>query len=84
MSTHNICFHGEIRKILGGYPLLSVAMIRSRLLGKIQTGSMKMSFINQCIAPDKALFQPKGTDIFFYFSMKTLLWVLISASNKYI
>ena len=27
MSTHNICFHREIRKILCGYPLLSVAMI---------------------------------------------------------
>ena len=26
MSTHNVCFHGEIRKILCGYPLLSVAM----------------------------------------------------------
>ena len=26
MSTHNICFHREIRKILCGYPLLSVAM----------------------------------------------------------
>ena len=26
MSTHNICFHGEIRKLLCGYPLLSVAM----------------------------------------------------------
>ena len=25
MSTHNICFHREIRKICG-YPLLSVAM----------------------------------------------------------
>ena len=25
MSTHNICFHGEIRKICG-YPHLSVAM----------------------------------------------------------
>ena len=23
MSTHNICFRGEIRKILCGYPLLS-------------------------------------------------------------
>ena len=29
MSTHNICFRGEIRKILCGYPLLSVAMICS-------------------------------------------------------
>ena len=26
MSTHNICFCGEIRKILCGYPLLPVAM----------------------------------------------------------
>ena len=26
MSTHNICFCWEIRKILCGYPLLSVAM----------------------------------------------------------
>ena len=26
MSTHNICFHGEINKILHGYPLLSVSM----------------------------------------------------------
>ena len=26
MSTHNKCFRGEIRKILCGYPLLSVAM----------------------------------------------------------
>ena len=26
MSTHNICFHQEIRKILCGYPLLSVVM----------------------------------------------------------
>ena len=26
MSTHNICFRREIRKILCGYPLLSVAM----------------------------------------------------------
>ena len=26
MSTHNICFCQEIRKILCGYPLLSVAM----------------------------------------------------------
>ena len=29
MSTHNICFCGEIRKILCGYPLLSVAMFKA-------------------------------------------------------
>ena len=28
MSTHNICFCREIRKILCGYPLISVAMGR--------------------------------------------------------
>ena len=28
MSTHNICFRGEIRKILCGYPLLSVAIMK--------------------------------------------------------
>ena len=27
MSTHNICFCREVRKILYGYPLLSVAMV---------------------------------------------------------
>ena len=30
MSTHNICFRGEIRNILCGYPLLSVAMFQWR------------------------------------------------------
>ena len=29
MSTHNICFLREIRKILCGYPLLSVAMYKT-------------------------------------------------------
>ena len=27
MSTHNICFRREIRKMLCGHPLLSVAMV---------------------------------------------------------
>ena len=31
MSTHNICFRREIRKILCGYPLLPVAMSRPSL-----------------------------------------------------
>ena len=33
MSTHNICFCGEIRKILCGYLLLTVAMNSNRFLG---------------------------------------------------
>ena len=32
MSTHNICFRREIRKILCGYPLLSVAMLFTSVL----------------------------------------------------
>ena len=32
MSTYNICFCREIRKILCGYPLLSVAMLLVELL----------------------------------------------------
>ena len=32
MSTHKVCFCREIRKILCGYPLLSVAMISEDLL----------------------------------------------------
>ena len=32
MSTHNICFCREIRKIICGYPLLSVAMNNYNLI----------------------------------------------------
>ena len=32
MSTRNICFRREIRKILCGYPLLSVAMPQNPVL----------------------------------------------------
>ena len=32
MSTHNICFRQEVRKIICGYPLLSVAMLPHILL----------------------------------------------------
>ena len=36
MSTHNICIHREIRKILCGYPLLSVAMFfNQKVLGPV-------------------------------------------------
>ena len=45
MSTHNICFLGEIRKILYGYPLLSVAMsIFSDLIipGLVTNGTAKI------------------------------------------
>ena len=32
MSTNSVCFCGEIRKILGGYPLLSGTMGNIRVL----------------------------------------------------
>ena len=32
MSTHNICFYVEIRKIMSGYPLLSGLMVYPSLL----------------------------------------------------
>ena len=45
MSTHNICFRGEIRKISCGYPLLSVAME-----GPDQTAQADLAFA-VCIDP---------------------------------
>ena len=42
MSTHNICFRGEIRKILCGYPHLSVAMSECSL------GSFKIADFFSC------------------------------------
>ena len=35
MSTHNICFRGEIRKIFTGYPPLSRPMGRANFVGSI-------------------------------------------------
>ena len=52
MSTHNICFHEEIRKILCGYPLLSVAMvIWIKYLSIMQTPSFgkKTNYHSTCI-----------------------------------
>ena len=43
MSTHNICFCREIRKILCGYPLLSVAMVLAcvfQMLPFVQYGTL--------------------------------------------
>ena len=39
MSTHNICFYRETRKILCGYPLLSVAMDCGYLLSTTSDAS---------------------------------------------
>ena len=47
MSTHNICFRQEIRKIICGYPLLSVAMLSNtsvRCSG--ETGNAEWSLLS--------------------------------------
>ena len=51
MSTHNICFRREIRKIICGYPLLSVAMVKvclseffKDILANLQTGTIRTAF----------------------------------------
>ena len=43
MSTHNICFRGEIRKIVTGYPPLSRPMKRM-----IMNGFMQCSVLYSC------------------------------------
>ena len=40
MSTHNICFHQEIRKILCGYLLLSVAMEITKYPDPLLSGAL--------------------------------------------
>ena len=42
MSTHNIGFHQQIRKILCGYPLLSVAMEKYNVDTPILSGAVNM------------------------------------------
>ena len=52
MSTHNICFCEEIRKILCEYPLLSVAIvIWIKYLSIMQTPSVwkKTNYHSTCI-----------------------------------
>ena len=45
MSTHNICFRGEIRKMLYGYPLLSVAMLQYVFLWRNKKNIMWLSHL---------------------------------------
>ena len=46
MSTHNIYFYREIRKILCGYPLLSVAMVIIHLLSFISLCGLTQHITN--------------------------------------
>ena len=46
MSTHNICFRGEIRKIYTGYPPLSRPMVDARRKLKLSCGGIISVFIS--------------------------------------
>ena len=48
MSTHNICFRRDIREILSGYPLLSVAMGKD-LIFDYFTFSPRMRLANSAL-----------------------------------
>ena len=48
MSTHNICFHGEIRKIFFWYPLLSRPMF--------EVGTMQRTYKGHFLAHIQILF----------------------------
>ena len=48
MSTHNICFCGEIRKIITIYPLLS------RPMHPAMQNTSDCVFVHYVIGPDKA------------------------------
>ena len=62
MSTHNICIRREIRKILCGYPRISVAM------PIIAPDKVFFLFFFS---------QPKIVDIFPYYFIKTYVVILI-------
>ena len=49
MSTHNICFRGEIRKILCGYPLLSVALCTSSRTGTCLWATPSEKCLRVCV-----------------------------------
>ena len=83
MSTHSICFHGEIRKIYTRYPPLSRPMPQHIFLWKNKKISLlldrKKQFINQdlCIKDPHVMvnialiFSANITYIFSYISIKT-------------
>ena len=64
MSTHNICFCREIRKILWGYPLLSVTMYHAKLIFPHHR-ILKRQFAFGKFSEDEIL------KLFSYFSQKT-------------
>ena len=50
MSAHNICFHREIRKIICGYPLISVAVNLHDMSNPILWGKRKKKYFKMSSA----------------------------------
>ena len=69
MSTNNICFHGEIRKLFFLYPLLSGAMVIRHY--DLSLWIYMYNEKKKTIALDKVLFSTKKYLYFSYFSTKT-------------
>ena len=59
MSTHNIHFNKEIRKIVDGYPLLSGAMALVSLNAQTELGLPIHLWISARVYPDFGSFSPK-------------------------
>ena len=75
MSTHNICFRGEIRKIVTGYSPLSRPM--SPLIWSYGLSDAAYSF-HQHIGLDENGYQ---VNIFLISPQKHMLWVLIGSAS---
>ena len=69
MSTHNICFHGEIRKICGYPSYLELRYLAGCHYNQADT----------YIFPEEALFQQKYW-YFSYFSTRTCVVILIRSA----
>ena len=73
MSTHNICFRREIRKILCGYPLLSVAMSKVASGNKEHAKTKKIRDLDTCKVMQKntVLSEIFGNSINVHKTLKT-------------
>ena len=77
MSIHNICFCGEIKKILCGYPLLSVAMlmpVTSKLILTSPILKLKLHHLSKTNYSWLSLSQTRLSRITAYLDMK--IWSL--------
>ena len=75
MSTHNVCFHQEIRKLLCGYPLLSVAMIYTCIDDQCNASNVLLSLCCLLINDIRTLLLNCGS--YFYTLLHNSGWVYV-------